>query len=69
MKVIEDYRDATRAALNEMLRVKADAGVWSPSCVQHGFTDTRSFNDARYKVPGLVGKSIPETIAEFLERP
>ena len=32
------------------------------SCVQHGFTDSPSFNDPHYKVPGLVGKSIPETI-------
>ena len=69
MKVIGDYRDATRVAISEMLKIKSNAGVWSPSCVQHGFTDSPSFNDPRYKVPGLVGKSIPETIAEFLANP
>lgn len=69
MKVINDYRDASRVALNEMITIKPQTGLWAPSCVQHGYTDSPSFNDPRYKIPGLVGKSIPETIVEFLENP
>jgi hypothetical protein len=52
-----------------MLETKPQTGLWSPSCVQHGYTDSSAFNDPRYKVPGLTGKSIPETIAEFLAHP
>jgi hypothetical protein len=44
LKVINDYKDAVRAALNEMIRIKPNTGVWSPACVQHGYTDSLSFN-------------------------
>lgn len=69
MDVINDYRDKSRLALEEMIRTKPHTGLWSPSCVQHGYTDSPSFNDPRYKVPGLTGKGIPETITEFLANP
>ncbi len=45
-----------------MIRIKPHTGVWSPACVQHGFTDSISFNDPHNKIPGLTGKGIPETI-------
>lgn len=63
MKVIEDYRDATRAAIAEMIKIKPHTGVWSPACVQHGFSDSPSFNDPGFKVPSTVGKSMPEVIS------
>lgn len=62
MKAINDYRDATRDAIKRMIKAKPHTGVWSPACVQHGFTDSLSFNDPRYKIPGENGKSIPQTI-------
>jgi len=52
MKAINDYRDATRDAIKRMIKAKPHTGVWSPACVQHGFTDSLSFNDPRYKIPG-----------------
>lgn len=52
-----------------MIRVKPQTGVWAPSCVQHGYTDSSAFNDPRYRVPGVVGKGILETITEFLSNP
>jgi hypothetical protein len=69
MEVISDYRDKSRAALNQMIKIKPHTGIWSPSCVQHGYTDSPTFNDPRYKVPGITGKTIPETIVEFLQNP
>ena len=44
-------------------------GVWSPACIQHGFTTTSSFSDPNYKVPGLTGKMMPEAIKQFLDNP
>ena len=52
-----------------MLKTKKNAGIWSPSCVQHGFSDNLSLSSNNYKVPGLVGKGMVETIREFLENP
>jgi hypothetical protein len=66
MSAINDYRDQARAGMLEMLRSKKNAGIWSPSCVQHGFSDSLCLSSDSYKVPGLVGKGIVETIREFL---
>jgi len=49
-----------------MIKLKPNLGVWSPSCIQHGFTTTHDFNSPNYKVPGLVGKMMTEAIQEFL---
>lgn len=59
MKAINDYRDDTRDAIKDMIKLKPHTGVWSPACVQHGFTDSLSFNDPHYKIPGSTGKGIP----------
>lgn len=59
MKAINDYRDASRDAIKEMIKLKPHTGVWSPACVQHGFTDSLSYNDPHYKIPGSTGKGIP----------
>lgn len=52
MKAISDYCDASRNAIKQMIKVKPHTGVWSPACVQHGFTDSLSFSDPHYKIPG-----------------
>jgi hypothetical protein len=62
MKVINDYRDASRVVIEKMIQTKPQTGVWAPSCVQHGFTDAPSFNDPHYKIPSDTGKSIPQTV-------
>jgi|LakMenEpi03Aug12_release.lakeMendotaPanAssembly.Ray.scaffolds.fasta_scaffold1973834_1 hypothetical protein len=43
--------------------------MWAPSCVQHGFTDSKSFTDARLKIPSVNGPTVAEAIAEFLKDP
>ena len=58
MKVIKDYRDKSRQAIIKMLKDKPNTGFWVSSCIQHGWK-TSNFNDSNYKVPGLVGKSMP----------
>ena len=45
MKAINDYRDASREAIKEMIKLKPHTGAWYPDCVQHGFTDSLSLND------------------------
>ena len=50
-----------------MLREKPITGVWAPACVQHGFTDTFSFNDTRYRIPSETGPMIFEVIKNFLD--
>lgn len=32
---------------------KSNLGLWSPACVQHGFSDESPFNDDNYKVGNL----------------
>lgn len=56
LKVIDDYRDSARASIIEMIKIKSNMGVWSPSCVQHGFINDHSFHDPNYKVPTDFGK-------------
>lgn len=41
-----------------MLGIKKNLGVWSPSCVQHGFINDYSFNDDGYRVPVGVGVKV-----------
>jgi len=52
-----------------MLNIKQNTGIWSPACVQHGFSDNPSLNNPSYKVPSQIGKGMVETIKEFLENP
>ena len=44
-------------------RQNKNIGLWSPSCVQHGFTDNIPFADERWKVKGL---TVAEAIQNFL---
>lgn len=44
-------------------------GVWGPACAQHGFTDQKSFNDPRYRVPSGSGPMAYEAIQQFLDNP
>jgi hypothetical protein len=62
MSAINDYRDQVKVGMALMLNTKKNAGLWSPSCVQHGFSDNPSLNSANYKVPGVIGKGMVETI-------
>lgn len=55
-------------ALRNLTTLKI-AGVWSPSCIQHGFTDDSSFNNAMYRIPSGTGISLPEAIKAFLDNP
>lgn len=56
LQVINDYRDAVRQSIVSMMKDKPNMGVWSPSCVQHGFINDHSFHDRNYKVPTILGK-------------
>ena len=40
---IEDYRTAILNQIKETKGNRKDVGLWSPACVQHGFTFTSSF--------------------------
>ena len=44
-------------------------GVWAPSCVQHGFTDSRTFTDSDFRVPEERGMTASEAIRQFLADP
>ncbi len=63
------YRNQTIEALFQIKGSRNDVGMWSPSCVQHGFTDTMSFTDVRITVPSANGPTIAEAISEFLKDP
>lgn len=69
MEYIEIYRNQTIEALFKIKGTRKDVGIWSPSCVQHGFTDTSSFTDARVAIPSVNGPTVAEAIAEFLKDP
>ena len=43
--------------------------MWAPSCVQHGFTDTDSFTDSRFRIPSDTGVTVAEAIQKFLDDP
>lgn len=55
LQAIDDYRDAVRESIISMIKDKPNMGVWSPSCVQHGFINDHSFHDPNYKVPTSTG--------------
>jgi hypothetical protein len=69
MNAINEYRDLVRSGLLEMMKAKPQTGVWSPSCAQHGFSDSPSLNSPNYRVPGLIGKGMIEAIQQFLSNP
>jgi len=48
---------------------RKDVGLWAPSCIQHGFTDTSSFTDTKYRVPSGNGPRAFEAIQQFLDNP
>jgi hypothetical protein len=45
-----------------MLLSNQRTGLWSPACIQHGFSDSSSFTDGNYRVPSGTGKSVTETV-------
>jgi hypothetical protein len=63
------YRNQTIEALFKIKGSRSDVGFWAPSCVQHGFTDSSSFTDARFAIPSANGPTIAQAIAEFLKDP
>ena len=58
MAAIEDYRNQTIQAILKIKGERTDVGAWSPSCVQHGFTDMSSFTDPRFKIPSVNGPMV-----------
>jgi hypothetical protein len=52
-----------------MMKDKPNFGVWSPSCVQHGFINAQSFQDVNYRVPTTYGKEVNDAVMEFLQNP
>lgn len=66
---IEDYRNATIKAIEQIKGERKDVGAWVPSCVQHGFTDMNSFTDPRFRIPSANGPMVSLAIAEFLANP
>lgn len=48
ISAIEDYRRQSIESLKKIKGDRKDVGLWSPSCVQHGFTDMNSFTDPRF---------------------
>ncbi len=69
LQVINDYRDAVRVSIIQMMKEKPNFGVWSPSCVQHGFINGQSFHDVNYRVPTTYGKEVNDVVMEFLQNP
>jgi len=65
---LEDYRRVTMVALQNLTTLKT-AGVWSPSCIQHGFTADESYNSDKYLIPSGTGISLAEAINAFLLNP
>lgn len=45
---------------------RTDIGFWSPSCVQHGYSDESSYNNQSYKVNGM---TLAAAVQEFLDNP
>jgi hypothetical protein len=52
-----------------MIKDKPMTGLWAPACIQHGFSDCNAFNDQMFKVPGIVGTSLTDTVKKFLDDP
>lgn len=68
VKAIEDYRTALLSALNDFNVIK-EYGIWAPSCIQHGFVVSSSFNSPNYQVPSGSGVTLSEAIWKFVENP
>lgn len=66
---IEDYRQQTIDAIIKIKANRKDVGLWAPSCVQHGYTDTTTFTDPRFQIPSANGPTVSEAISQFLENP
>lgn len=49
-----------------MKKVKSNVGLWSPACVQHGYSDEFWFNDEHYKVNG---SKLSEAVQRFIDNP
>ena len=56
-------------AISKFRKGRTDVGVWAPSCVQHGFTDTSTFTSDNFRVPGGFGSTAAEAIEKFLKSP
>jgi hypothetical protein len=56
--VIEDYRQKVISAIKQLKRDRKDVGVWAPACAQHGYTDTDTFTDSRFRVPSGDGPMV-----------
>ena len=66
--VLEDYRKTTMVALRNLTTLKT-VGIWSPSCIQHGFTAELSYYSEKYLIPSGTGISLAKAINAFLLNP
>lgn len=66
MDAIEDYRLQALEGIKQLKNGRKNVGAWSPACVQHGYSDVRTFTDPRFKVKG---KMVYEALGEFLQNP
>lgn len=57
IEAIEDYRRVTMQALRNLTTLKT-VGIWSPGCIQHGFSDDGSFSNNNYRIPSGTGISL-----------
>lgn len=67
--MIEEYRQEVIMGLYKLKGNRSEVGVWAPSCAQHGFSDSPSFLNDRFRVPSRSGIMVGEVIAEFLKDP
>lgn len=56
-------------AIKQVRGGRKDVGVWGPACVQHGFSDSISYNSNEYRVPTTIGDELEDSIKMFLEYP
>jgi hypothetical protein len=45
---------------------RTDVGIWAPSCIQHGFSDSSSWLSNDYKVKGV---KLAEAVQKFIDDP
>lgn len=65
---MEGYRIATLQAIRNLTSLK-NVGVWSPTCIQHGFSDDGSFANPNYRIPSGIGITLAEAVKAFLDNP
>jgi hypothetical protein len=58
----------TLQALRNLTTLKV-VGIWSPGCIQHGFSDDKSFNNDNYKIPSGTGIKLSDAVQAFLDNP